>query len=106
VQVGHDLLERVIKRLAEIAKPESRAQMEGRMLSMILSPDRAAIKKLEARRAAEAAKLAKAEEAAAAAAGVEYKPAEPQPEEDFSAALEHDDDEGDEEETGDAQGED
>ena len=58
------------------------------MLSMILSPDRAAIKKLEARRAAEAAKQAKAEAEAAAAAGVAYKPAEAAPEEDFSAALE------------------
>ena len=105
VQVGHDLLERVIKRLAEIAKPESRAQMEGRMLSMILSPDRAAIKKLEARRAAEAAKQAKAEAEAAAAAGVAYQPAEAPPQEDFSAALEDDDDddEGEEEETDDAQ---
>jgi translation initiation factor IF-3 len=61
VQVGHDLLERVTKRLAEIAKPESRPQMEGRMLSMMFGPDRAAIKKIEARRQNEEAKLARAE---------------------------------------------
>src|SRR5258706_15773496 len=59
VQVGHALLERVTKQLGEIAKPESRPQMEGRMLSMMFSPDRAAIKKIEARKASEAAKLAK-----------------------------------------------
>jgi hypothetical protein len=57
--------------------------MEGRMLSIMFSPDRAAIKKIEARKASEAAKLAKlqaagqapvptaAEEAAAAAAEAE-----------------------------------
>ncbi|HTO71285.1 MAG TPA: translation initiation factor IF-3 [Myxococcota bacterium] len=74
VQVGHELLERVTKRLAEIAKPESRAQMEGRMLSMMFGPDRAAIKKIEARRAAEAAKQAKLD----AEAGIVR--AEPEPE--------------------------
>jgi translation initiation factor IF-3 len=59
VQIGHELLDRITKRLAEIAKPESRPQMEGRMLSVMFSPDRAAIKKIEARKASEAAKLAK-----------------------------------------------
>src|SRR5262249_25254374 len=71
VQVGHELLERVTKRLAEIAKPESRAQMEGRMLSMMFGPDRAAIKKIEARRAAEAAKQAKLDAEAGIVAEVE-----------------------------------
>ena len=37
-QVGRDLLDRVVKRLAEIAKPESSPHMEGRMLSMIVAP--------------------------------------------------------------------
>ncbi|MCP4005843.1 MAG: translation initiation factor IF-3 [bacterium] len=51
--IGRELLVRVTERLAEIAKPESRAQMEGRMLSMIFAPDRAAIDKLKQQQEAE-----------------------------------------------------
>jgi len=109
VQVGHDLLERVTKRLAEIAKPESRAQMEGRMLSMMFSPDRAAIKKIEARKASEAAKLAKlqaagqapvptAEEAAAAAAAEAEEAAAAE-----RIAAEDEEDDEEDEETNDAE---
>ena len=39
-QVGRDLLDRVVKRLSEIAKAESSPHMEGRMLSLIVAPDR------------------------------------------------------------------
>jgi translation initiation factor IF-3 len=100
VQVGHALLERVTKLLGEIAKPESRPQMEGRMLSMMFSPDRAAIKKIEARKASEAAKLAKLQAAGEAplptaeeeAAAIAAAAAEAAAAERF-AAEDHEDDE-------------
>jgi translation initiation factor IF-3 len=62
-QIGRDLLTRVVQRLAELAKAESHPQMEGRMLSLILAPDRAAIKKILARQQSEAEKAARAAQA-------------------------------------------
>jgi translation initiation factor IF-3 len=66
-QVGRDLLAQITEQLSEIAKPESRPQMEGRMLSVIVAPDRAAIEKIKAReksrREAEAKRRAEAGEA-------------------------------------------
>lgn len=62
-QIGRDLLTRVVQRLAELAKAESSPQMEGRMLSLILAPDRAAIKKILARQQSEAEKAARAAQA-------------------------------------------
>jgi translation initiation factor IF-3 len=62
-QIGRDLLTRVVQRLAELAKAESSPQMEGRMLSLILAPDRAAIKKIMARQQSEAEKAARAAQA-------------------------------------------
>ncbi len=46
-QIGRDLLEQVQERLSEVAKPETRPQMEGRTLSMILAPDKVAIKRIK-----------------------------------------------------------
>lgn len=83
-QVGRDLLEQITEQLAEIAKPESRPQMEGRMLSVIIAPDRAAIEKIKARekaaREAEAKRRAEAGEA-------------PEPEEELGEELEELEDE-------------
>ena len=62
-QIGRDLLTRVVQRLAELAKAESHPQMEGRMLSLILAPDRASIKKIMARQQSEAEKAARAAQA-------------------------------------------
>jgi translation initiation factor IF-3 len=62
-QIGRDLRTRVVQRLAELAKAESHPQMEGRMLSLILAPDRAAIKKILARQQSEAEKAARAAQA-------------------------------------------
>lgn len=45
--IGRALLERIRTQLAEIAKEESRPQMEGRMLSMIIAPDKPAIEKIK-----------------------------------------------------------
>lgn len=52
-QLGRDLLDQVIGRLEGVAKPESRPLMEGRMLSVILAPDKEGIKRIK--RAEEAA---------------------------------------------------
>ncbi len=46
-QIGRDLLEQVQERLSEVAKPETRPQMEGRTLSMIFAPDKVAIKRIK-----------------------------------------------------------
>jgi len=62
------------------------------MLSMMFGPDRAAIKKIEARRAAEAAKQAKLE--AEEAATHEPEPEEPEEEELEDDELEEDEDQG------------
>ena len=62
-QIGRDLLTRVVQRLAELAKAESHPQMEGRMLSLILAPDRASIKKILARQLSESEKAARAAQA-------------------------------------------
>ena len=45
--IGRDLLDRVAERLSEFARPESRPQMEGRMLTMIFAPDRHAIERIK-----------------------------------------------------------
>lgn len=93
-QVGRDLLDRVVKRLAEIAKAESSPHMEGRMLSLIVAPDRAAIKKILARRAAEHEKAARA----AAAAGLPAPVIEEEPEMPDDSDDDDDDDDEDFEE--------
>jgi len=46
--LGRELLEQVAERLAEIANSEGRPAMEGRMLSVVFTPNRAAIDKLKA----------------------------------------------------------
>jgi len=50
--LGRELLESVAERLSEFANAESKPSMEGRMLSVVFAPNRAAIEKLkvEARR--------------------------------------------------------
>ena len=85
-QIGRELLEQVQERLSEVAKPETRPQMEGRTLSMIFAPDKTAIKRIKAQEqaaasagasagdGAEAEELpAPAAEAAAAAAEAEAR---------------------------------
>ena len=62
--LGYDQLDVVKERLADIAKVENPPRMEGRFLSMILVPDREAVK--EAKKAEEAAESAEAEGAEAA----------------------------------------
>lgn len=51
-QIGRDLLKRVVEELEDVALQESRAQMEGRTLSLTLAPNRGAIEKLKAAGAA------------------------------------------------------
>jgi len=58
-QLGRDLLDQVIGRLEGVAKPESRPLMEGRMLSVILAPDKEGIKRIK--RAEKAAASSEAE---------------------------------------------
>ncbi len=65
-QLGRDLLDQVIGRLEGVAKPESRPLMEGRMLSVILAPDKEGIKRIKRAEAA-AAENEVAEEAGARA---------------------------------------
>jgi translation initiation factor IF-3 len=96
-QIGRDLLTRVVQRLAELAKAESHPQMEGRMLSLILAPDRASIKKILARQQSEsekAARAAQAEEDAKRAA----REAELEDDEDDDDDLDDEIEETDEEE--------
>jgi translation initiation factor IF-3 len=50
-QLGRDLLALVSERLADLAKPETQPQMEGRMLSMLLTPDHRIVERLRAERA-------------------------------------------------------
>lgn len=64
MRVGAELLKSVGERLSEIAAPESQPQMEGRTLSFTLAPNRAAIDKIKAQEAAEAAKRGDEEPAA------------------------------------------
>ncbi len=54
-QLGRDLLKLVSGRLEDVAKPESSPQMEGRMLSMLLTPERGVVEKARAERAARVA---------------------------------------------------
>jgi translation initiation factor IF-3 len=67
--LGYEQLDVVKQRLADVAKVESPPRMEGRFLSMILVPDRDAIKELLRKEQAEAA--AAAREAATAAVNPE-----------------------------------
>jgi len=46
--LGRELLDSVEERLADVANPESRPSMEGRMLSVVFAPNRQAIDKLRA----------------------------------------------------------
>lgn len=46
--LGRELLDTVEQRLADVANPESRPSMEGRMLSVVYAPNRQAIEKLRA----------------------------------------------------------
>ncbi len=64
-QLGRDLLEQVVERLEGVAKPESAPQMEGRTLSMILSPDKDGIRRIKQAEAAET-EVQSTEDAAAA----------------------------------------
>jgi translation initiation factor IF-3 len=61
-QLGRDLLRLVQDRLADLAKPETQPQMEGRMLSMLMAPERAIVERLRAERA-RASEEARAEQA-------------------------------------------
>ena len=63
-QIGRELLIQVVERLDEVAKAETSPQMEGRTLSMILAPDKEAIKKIRQREESLAASAASAEAAA------------------------------------------
>ncbi len=65
-QIGRELLVQVVERLDEVAKAETSPQMEGRTLSMILAPDKEAIKKIRQREESLAASAASAESAAEA----------------------------------------
>jgi translation initiation factor IF-3 len=66
-QVGFKLMERVAELLGDISIVESRPQMEGRMLSQVLAPNKAAVDKIKAReenqRLMDERAAAKAEEA-------------------------------------------
>lgn len=64
-QQGRDLLTQVVERLEGVAKPESAPQMEGRTLSMILSPDKDGIRRIKQAEAAET-EVQSTEDAAAA----------------------------------------
>ncbi|MCE2392596.1 MAG: translation initiation factor IF-3 [Proteobacteria bacterium] len=63
--IGRELLERVTEHLSEFAKPESRPQMEGRMLTMIFAPDRQAIERIKRAEAKESGSRSESEEGAA-----------------------------------------
>ena len=80
-ELGRKILDDVIRTVGPIAKVESQARMEGRSMTLVLTPDKKAqeaIKKAEAEAAKEAAAAAKAaEEAAAAAEPATAEPAEP-----------------------------
>jgi translation initiation factor IF-3 len=78
-ELGRKILDDVIEQVGPIAKVENQARMEGRSMSLVLSPDKKAqesIKKAAAEAEKKAAKEA-AEHAAAAAAAAETAPAEP-----------------------------
>lgn len=77
-ELGRKILDDVIEQVGPIAKVENQARMEGRSMSLVLSPDKKAqeaIKKAAAEAEKKAAKEA-AEHAAAAAAAAETAPAE------------------------------
>ena len=71
-QLGRDLLDQVIGRLEGVAKPESRPLMEGRMLSVILAPDKEGIKRIK--RAEKAAASSEAENEVAEEAEASAEP--------------------------------
>jgi translation initiation factor IF-3 len=78
-ELGRKILDDVIEQVGPIAKVENQARMEGRSMSLVLSPDKKAqesIKKAAAEAEKKAAKEA-AEQAAAAAVTAETAPAEP-----------------------------
>lgn len=89
-ELGRKILDDVIERVGQIAKVENQARMEGRSMSLVLSPDKKAqeaIKKAaaeaekkaarEAAASATAPTPAPAHETAAATAGAEQPAAEP-----------------------------
>ena len=65
-EVGRDLLDRFYERIGDIATVERRAQMEGRMLSMVVMPDMKAL--AEAAKAQAPSEAEAPSEAAAAGA--------------------------------------
>ncbi len=77
-RLGYEQLDVVKERLQDIAKSESAPRMEGRFLSMILVPDRAAIKEAAKKEAEEAPEEQAAAEAESkqADAGKAEKPAD------------------------------
>jgi translation initiation factor IF-3 len=66
-ELGRKILDDVIEQVGEIAKVENQARMEGRSMSLVLSPDKKAQEAIK-KAAAEAEKKAAREAAAAAAA--------------------------------------
>jgi translation initiation factor IF-3 len=81
-ELGRKILDDVIEQVGAIAKVENQARMEGRSMSLVLSPDKKAQEAIK-KAAAEAEKKAAKEEAvaaaAAAAAAAESAPAEQAP---------------------------
>ena len=72
-ELGRKILDNVIEQAGSIAKVENQARMEGRSMSMVLSPDK---KAQEAIRKAAVEEEKKAAKQAAAAAATESAPAE------------------------------
>jgi len=78
--LGYEQLDVVKERLADIAKVESPPRMEGRFLSMIMVPDREAIKEAARKQAAEAGSKAEEPETAEAEQPEKEEAAAEQPE--------------------------
>ncbi len=86
-ELGRKILDQVIEAVGPIAKVENQARMEGRMMSMVLAPDK---------KAQEALKKAQAEEAGAAEATGVQPPGEPDHEPALAAGTDADETTGDE----------